>query len=539
MDLIRKQIRRAQWWLGAQRFVHALGWCWFGTLALAAVLVGVDKWWPLGIEAWALAAGALGAGGVLAGGWAWFRGRGPLDAALEIDRRYRLKERISSALALEEQQRQTPVGQALVADAQRQAVRIDLAEQFAFRPPRHLLLPLLPAVAVFLIALLVPAAGDRTAEGRVDPQATRQQMEKSQAKLQAQLAEKRQQARQEGLKEAQDLFLRLERELAEASKTLGDRNDALSKLHDLSQMLEKRRQELGGAEAVEKQLEQLKNLSRGPADRVLAALTKGDMKLAQRELEALRKQLAEGKLDPQGREALARQLAEAQKKLENLVQAHRQAEEALAKQVEQLRKEGQHAQAEKLLEQLRQLQAQRPQMKQLEELARKLGRCAQAMEGGQTDQAAKTLEEMQADLEALREQLGEFEMIQEAMDELDAARRRMLCPHCGGEGCEQCQGDLWAEGPGGNKGRGADPRPEEENPVSFYDTRTPAKVRPGAATVVGEVEGPIVKGLVRQQILEQVQAARSQPADPLTDQRMSRKHRQHAQEYFDKFRQGQ
>lgn len=539
MDLIRKQVRRAQWRLGAQRFVQALGWCWFATLALAAVLVGVDKRWPLGLDAWALVAGALAAGTALAAGWAGFRGRGPLHAALEIDRRYRLKERISSALALEEDQRQTPVGQALLADAQRQAARIELAEHFALRPPRHLLLPLVPAVAVFVIAVLVPAAGHRPAQGRSDPQADRQQVQKSQAKLQAHLAEKRQQARQEGLKEVHDLFLRLERELAEASKTLGDRKEALAKLHDLSQMLHKRRQELGGAEAVEKQLEQLKNLSRGPADRVLAALTKGDIKAAQRELEALRKQLAEGKLDPQARQALARQLAEAQKKLENLVQAHRQAEQALDKQIEQLRKEGEHAQAEKLLEQLRQLQAQRPQMKQLEELARKLGRCAQAMEGGQADEAAKTLEDMQADLEALREQLGEFEMIQEAMDELDAARRRMLCPNCGGEGCEACQGDFFVEGPGGNKGRGAGPRPEEENPVSFYNTRTPAKVRPGAGTVMGEVEGPIVKGQVRQQILGQVQAARSQPADPLTEQRMSRKHRQHAQEYFDKFRQGQ
>lgn len=539
MDLIRKQVRRAQWRLGVQRFVQALGWCWFGTLVLAALLIAVDKRLPLGIELWGLVAGAVAAGIALAGGWAWFRGRGALDAALEIDRRYRLKERISSAFALEEEQRQTPVGRALVADAQRQVARIDLAEHFAIRPPRHLLLPLLPAVAAFLLAVLVPAAGDQTAEGRVDLEAVGQQVQKSQATLQSQLAEKRQQAKQEGLKEAQDLFLRLERELAEASKTLGDPKEALAKLHDLSQMLEKRRQELGGAEAVEKQLEQLKNLSRGPADRLIAALTKGDMKVAQRELEELRKKLAEGKLDPQERKALARQLAEAQKKLENLAQAHRQAEEALAKQVEQLRKEGQHAQAEKLQEQLRQLQAQRPQMKQLEELARKLGRCAQAMEGGQTDQAAKSLEDMHADLEALREQLGEFEMIQEAMDELDAARRRMLCGNCGGEGCEGCMGDLVIEGPGFGKGRGAGPRPEEENPVSFYDTRTPAKVRPGAATVVGEVEGPIVKGQVRQQILQQVQAARAQPADPLTDQRMSRKHRQHAQEYFDKFRQGQ
>jgi hypothetical protein len=130
-------------------------------------------------------------------------------------------------------------------------------------------------------------------------------------------------------------------------------------------------------------------------------------------------------------------------------------------------------------------------------------------------------------------------MLKEAMDELDAARNRMLCQKCGGVGCGECQGgEGEGENPGNGlgKGRGVGARPEEENPVEFYDTRTPPKVRPGAGVVVGEVDGPTVKGDLQQAFIQGEKNLRTQAADPLSEQRMSRKHRQHAQEYFDRFR---
>jgi len=41
---------------------------------------------------------------------------------------------------------------------------------------------------------------------------------------------------------------------------------------------------------------------------------------------------------------------------------------------------------------------------------------------------------------------------------------------------------------------------------------------------------------VQQKFLEQIESVKTQSADPLTEQRMSRKHREHAREYFDRFR---
>ena len=106
MNELRKQVRRAQWWLGVQRFLGVLGWCWLACLSLALGLVLADKYWPLGLPALAWPAGAIGLGLVAALVWAIARGRGPLDAAIELDRRFQLHERVSSSLALtpEEQQ---------------------------------------------------------------------------------------------------------------------------------------------------------------------------------------------------------------------------------------------------------------------------------------------------------------------------------------------------------------------------------------------------------------------------------------------------
>ena len=49
-------------------------------------------------------------------------------------------------------------GRALVEDAARRVRRIDVAEKFAVAPSRWILLPLLPAMAVLLVALLVSPA---------------------------------------------------------------------------------------------------------------------------------------------------------------------------------------------------------------------------------------------------------------------------------------------------------------------------------------------------------------------------------------------
>lgn len=83
--------------------------------------------------------------------------RSKLDAAIELDRRYGLKERIFSTLALTPSELNSEVGQALMTDAIRRVERIDVREQFRVSPTWRLLLPL-TALALAILAMLPNAA---------------------------------------------------------------------------------------------------------------------------------------------------------------------------------------------------------------------------------------------------------------------------------------------------------------------------------------------------------------------------------------------
>ena len=52
------------------------------------------------------------------------------DSAVEIDRRFGLRERLSSALVLTPEDRETELGQALADDANRRAEKLDVRDQF-------------------------------------------------------------------------------------------------------------------------------------------------------------------------------------------------------------------------------------------------------------------------------------------------------------------------------------------------------------------------------------------------------------------------
>ena len=99
---------------------------------------------------------------------------------------------------------------------------------------------------------------------------------------------------------------------------------------------------------------------------------------------------------------------------------------------------------------------------------------------------------MQGDLQNLQQQLDNSEMVKEAMDQLDQARQQINCPE--GEG-EDKDGE---PGMGMGKGKGRGPRPEQETPYNTYDTKASVKTVKGAGMVVGEVDGPNVKGEVQQ-----------------------------------------
>ena len=174
---------------------------------------------------------------------------------------------------------------------------------------------------------------------------------------------------------------------------------------------------------------------------------------------------------------------------------------------------------------LDQMQQKQNQMNKLNKLAQKMGECQECMQQGDAAGAAAALDQMMQQMEQLQQEMAEGEMLDEAMDQLQMAKDAM------------CMGDRFGERPGNGMGpgRGFGPRPDEKNDVSFRDSRVRQKPGRGAAVVVGEADGPNIRGEVVEAIKEQMATDASKPADPLVQEQLPKSHREHAEEYFRSF----
>jgi chemotaxis protein histidine kinase CheA len=412
-------------------------------------------------------------------------------------------------------------------------------------------LPVAPALLAFgLATFLKPAVDENQAAATTSAVAQQKQIKKSGEVLRKKLEERRQEAREKGLKDAEELFGKLEQGTRELGKTeQPDRKQALVKLNDLAKDLEKRRQALGNNQRLKEQLQQqLKQLQQGPAEKLAEALRQGDFAQAAKELEKLRQELAKGEMNAQEREQFAKQLDQLQQKLAEMAGTQRQMADELNKQVAEKQAAGDQAGAQRLQQQLDKL-AQQMNDHSLEQMALKLGKSAKALQQGDAEQVAAQLKALEAEMGKLAEQQAESEMIREALDEIASAKDGMNCKECDGAGCKACQGGDshgGMKGDGSKKGgheaghgRGDGVEPEEKTDTSLYDTRVRQKVGRGTGVMTGLAPGPNTKGRVGEEIKHQWQEVRGDAADPLADQQLPRGYRDHAKTYFDALREGQ
>jgi hypothetical protein len=560
MDQILREVARARRKLQLELLLQRLVPCWTAGLIFALVAVGLPKLvfiesLPVGWVGWSVF-GSLSVGTLVALLWTGWRGCGELTTAMEIDARYGLRERVASSLSLDNQTAQTPAGQALLADAKHAIEQIDVTERFPIRLARRAWLPLIPATLVFLLTTLVD---DRQAQSSANPlksQVHQKQLDDATNMLRKRLTERRKQAAKAGLKDAEALLRKLEREAQKLQDPRSRQHkQTLVKLNDLASLLARRQQKLGDGQALRKQFAQMKNLGRGPADKLANAMKQGQWGTARRELNKLRKQIADGKLSPQARQQFARQLQQIQEKLQAAADARQQATDELKKELEKLRQQGDLARADERqqqLDQLAQKQTDRLQQmaRQMDQLGRSLSR-GQSLPRGQSlaeddpQEAASALRQMAQTLEQFEQELAEGVLLKAAQEQFQFAKDTLAgqeCSQCQGAGCQACQGGQAGNriGRGGNgmgAGRGGlGPRPDEKNEVKFRDSRVPQNPGRGSAVIAGEVDGPNRRGQVTEAIGEEMATQGSEPADPLVVEQLPRSYREHAEQYFNLLR---
>ena len=356
--------------------------------------------------------------------------------------------------------RATEAGRALVEDAARRVRRIDVAEKFAVTPSRRLLLPVLPAVAALMVALWSarpwcpsrrrqcahggPAAGPGEESGRSAPQ---------------NLEERKQQAEKEGLKDATAILKKLE----EGTKELSlqpDRGKAMAKINELTAA------DCRAAAAI----------GRGGKDQAAARTTEEDRSGAGRQAgpgpAARRFQKAADRVEEApGASSTTRGSTMRPSRVGQVNCSRwrrsstrwptppRPAQANVQQQTRQLRR--------KTVRMVRPTswpsnstswQQQAPQMQQMQQLAKQLGKCAQCLgKGARPARPPRRCSNSRPSSTTSSSNWTSCEALDGAMEQMAQCRQAMNCPHCGGAGCEQCQGEGFCQGQG--KGQGG-PGPE-------------------------------------------------------------------------------
>lgn len=441
MEKLQQQVRQARRRMNIQKFFGHLPWCCFATLIAALVAVLVHKWYPTGAEPWiwnaAWLGGAVVVGIVAAAVWTFARRHEELEAAIEIDRRFGLKERVSSSLALSELERDSEAGQAVVADAVRRIERVDVADRFGVSLGRRFLLPFLPAALAFIFAfalaereIVTPVAAKTDTNA-----AEKKQVKRSTDELRKKIEQKKKELAEKGLKDAEDALKEINEGLKDLDKkTDGDRKKSLINLNNMADKLREKREKLSGADDLRDQLNKMKDLEKGPADKLSKAMKDGDFKAAKDEIDKLKEKLNDENLSDEEREKLAGQLAKMKEKMQDVANAHKQAMDDLQQQLNDAKDSGDLEKADKLQQALDKLRQQMPQMDKLSDLANKLGQVSDAMKDGDKQGAQQALSDLQADLDQMQSELDELETLDDALDEIMQAKNAMNCDKCGGAG---------------------------------------------------------------------------------------------------------
>ncbi len=546
MDEIRHQVNQARRRLVVQQFLGIASWSIFAALLVAVVGLAIPKIWPLaGIDAtrwtWSWIGGSVAVGFVVAILWTYLIRSQAVDAAMEIDRRFGLKERVASAITLEKSDLESPAGAALMQDTLRSVQRLDVRDKFQISTGWRPLFPLAAAMAVFALTMFVPDAVLDTSNQANASNAEVESIRKSTAQLKKRIAERRRRAEQKGLTDATDLFKKFEEGIEDHLKSNNaDRKKTLIKLNDLAKDLEKRRQALGGAKKMQKQMQGLKNLNRGPADKIAKAMKEGDFKQAVKEIRSLQQKLKSESLTEAEKKQLVEQMSQLEKKMKEMVDAHEQAKEDLKRRIREKKKAGDQVGAGELEQQLERLKQQDKQMDLVEKMAAKMGECKKCMANGEQANAASELGKLAEDLDSLQEQLDELETLDDVMDQIAMAKGDMFDADMSdmqGFGNGMGRGQGMGDGLGEGQVRGD--RPEERTNTGAYDSQVRDKPRPGEAVRVGDADGKNIAGRAQEGSKAPITMSLSADADPLADKRLPKSQREHARQYFDKLRDGE
>jgi hypothetical protein len=529
---LHRQLARVSRRLFLQRLVDGLAWCWTGALVLAAGWLLVEPLIP-GDRAdwvrWAVAGGLGLAATLLAVLWAMLRAPDKLAAALTLDERFGLKERVTTSLSLDPHTAALPAGQALLADTTQRVAELDVGERFPLRMRWNaVLVPLAGMALAAVVFFYEPTRSHATtnpADDGQQPIAHKEEVDKKVEEIKKKTREKK-----PGEKINNEKADLIEDELQKIlNKPRDSKDDVRDRLKDLTALEEKAKKDQDElkdrAQAIKDQLQQLNknagaNAKDGPAKDLQKALEKGDFKKAQEELDKLRKKMEdkEHPMTEKEKEQLKQQLQDMKEK----AKAAADPQEA-KKQLEQLKRDGKidQQQFDKAMEQVEKnaKRMNKDDQQNMKDVADALKEAEQALKDGDGNKASEALQRAGEAMKKSDDLMQMQDDLQEQLDELAQAQQALQ------------QG----MNPGG---QGAGRRPESDpHQTGAYTSKLKGQFDPkGAKEVTGYVSGPSFKKKSSAEMANDIKQASQEAPEAMERQRIPRAASDMARGYFENFR---
>jgi hypothetical protein len=434
---VDRSIRSAQRRLLSDRFLYSLG---VGlTLALTVGLGWflLEPWVfitpPVNLR-WIVLGVAIGLGLVAATLWTVLTRPSRAQAALELDKRFDLRERVTTALGLREEDRSTAAGQAVLADASSKVATLRVAEKFPLKPTwHHGAIPALAGAIALAFFFYHPDTSSASSENPAlaakkkpdtklpaDPkklptqpftkQAVPDQLDRKKSKELEQLEE--------------ELNATMEKWKQNEPKNDQEARDKVAELTALEEKVKKHKEmEYQKLKQMEQQLKQLDRMNKdefpdGPLEDFKKELGKGDLKKADEKLDELIKKAKDKKLSTDDLKNLAKQAGKMKEQVQQ-DKEKREAKDKLQKKIDDAKKEGKDAEA--LERELAKLEEDLKKSSELtEEMAKKMEKIQKMANEGKMDELAEELAQLGDQLKNIEGEIQDLEDVDEYLQKLRA-----------------------------------------------------------------------------------------------------------------------
>jgi hypothetical protein len=579
MSTVEKQINHARRRLTSNVFVQ---WLSVGVLAagglwaLAIIIVRLFALSvPLGHGAWVAAIAA----GAFATAWTAAVRPSPLRAAVALDAAAGLKERLSTALLV--QQSTDPFARAAVADAEKAASRLHVPAHIRYRPPTVWPWSAAAVLAALILLWFMPTvnllARGRDKEDLVPRSAVQAEQQAIKAELDDRLNKIKELARDNpDLKNVTEDIQPLEMPDTPGVTPEDIRREAVKRIDSVSEKLE-RELEATGENPLAELKRRMSQLEQQGGDKATAklseALAGGDFEGAKQALQKLAddlKEQAKNASDPEAQQKLAEMQEQLQKladqisKLSDTVQLQKElenkaglSEEEARKLLDQLGKMDPKQLAKELQkqlggkglsqEQIRQIAKKIQQNQQCKKICQKLARSmAKAAQGCQqcnspsmasagASNAANALSDVASQLSDLEMSEQLTNELQAQLSDLDQLRDDVCQGNCHGNCPGSGRGDRRIGPQGPRAGYGIGSRIGQQK-TPYQTDPTKAKTRFQGGTVIGQmlIDGPQIRGEASAATLTTAAAQVRDALDAIEREEVPRQYRKVLQEYFER-----